>query len=219
MPSMTAERRRLLTWACALLGAWSAAWLITLRVQPAASSEALRFAWWTVMKVALWLGLAAVLLRGGSPAAWLGAYRGRALVVVALAVGWVLVDSAVVLLGLAPSPRLLSGWPLVNVLLVAPLFEEVLFRGLVWTRLRESGVATWLTCVLAALAFALLHVPGWVAMGGWHTGLLTQFASTAFIGAWCGLGRWVTGSTWASVLLHFANNAASAGVVALAWQG
>jgi membrane protease YdiL (CAAX protease family) len=216
---MTAERSRLLTWACVLLAAWSAAWLITLRVLPTTSTEALRFAWWTVMKVVLWLGLAAVLLRGTSAAAWLGAYRGRALAVEGLAVGWVLVDSALVRLGLARAPRLGTGWPLVNVLLVAPLFEEALFRGLLWTRLRESGVAALLTCVLAALAFALLHVPGWVAMGGWHAGLVVQLASTAFIGAWCGLGRWLTGSTWASVLLHFANNAASAGVVALAWQG
>ena len=60
-----------------------------------------------------------------------------------------------------PSP----GFALVNVLVVAPLFEEVVFRGFFLRELQESHVAFWPANITAALMFLGLHLPGWYFVG------------------------------------------------------
>jgi membrane protease YdiL (CAAX protease family) len=45
--------------------------------------------------------------------------------------------------------------------LIAPFFEEVLFRGLLLSWLRKASRSIWLAIVLTALAFGLNHSPQW----------------------------------------------------------
>ena len=45
--------------------------------------------------------------------------------------------------------------------LIAPIFEEVLFRGLLLTWVRKASDSTWLAIVLSGLAFGVIHVPQW----------------------------------------------------------
>lgn len=54
--------------------------------------------------------------------------------------------------GLA-DPALVSA---LSTVLFAPIAEEVIFRGLVYTRLRRA-IPAWLACLITSLAFGLLH--------------------------------------------------------------
>jgi membrane protease YdiL (CAAX protease family) len=76
---------------------------------------------------------------------------------------------------------------------VSPLCEETLFRGLVFRGLaRRSGPL--LPLVLTTVLFAAMH-------GTW-----VQFALMLVLGFYFGLLRWLTGSLWAGILAHAANN-------------
>jgi membrane protease YdiL (CAAX protease family) len=74
------------------------------------------------------------------------------------------------------------------------LFEELVFRGYVQTRL-ERRLPAPLAIALPALAFALLH------MDPQHVVLVFP------LGLWLGFARWATGSTWSACLAHAAGNA------------
>ena len=88
---------------------------------------------------------------------------------------------------------------------VSSLFEEILFRGFILNKLRES-LGFWKANLLAALLFSLIHLPNWL----WTKGLQTQIvidALSLFILA-CFLGYLVkkTNSLWPSVAAHITNN-------------
>lgn len=86
--------------------------------------------------------------------------------------------------------------------LVAPLTEELLMRGLLLqTLLRRYSVAT--SIIISALLFALLHANPWQFAGPVAVGVL--------FGWWCVR----TGSLWPGVLGHSAFNGMSLGAVLL----
>jgi membrane protease YdiL (CAAX protease family) len=84
--------------------------------------------------------------------------------------------------------------------LTAPLFAAVGWTGraraiALWS-LRSGGVAT----LFSAGVFGWMHadLPGGVGV--------VRAVSTTCLGLACGLGRQLTGTVWAAILLHFANN-------------
>ena len=95
--------------------------------------------------------------------------------------------------------------------LLAPLFEEMLFRGFLLPLLARS-LGAWTGILLTTLPFALLHGPqnGWA----WQ-----QVALIGLAGAVFGYVRYRTGSTSASFLLHAAYNATGfLGFAIFRWQ-
>ncbi|WP_146618708.1 CPBP family intramembrane glutamic endopeptidase [Rhodoplanes elegans] len=85
-------------------------------------------------------------------------------------------------------------WP--ALVLVAPIGEEILFRGFVFRGCARSEKSAMPTIVLTAFVFALLHVQyDWV-------GILLIFA----VGLLFGWLRWRTGSTTLVILLHVVLN-------------
>ncbi|AEL04935.1 caax amino terminal protease family [Xanthomonas campestris pv. raphani 756C] len=118
-------------------------------------------------------------------------------------------------LGIKPVPsnlplmeEAIKQWPLALVVFavaIAPAYEELLFRRVLFGRLLAAG-RPWLGVVLSSLTFALVHeVPGisgngvvaiaqlWLVYGG---------MGAAF--AWL---YWRTGTLWAPILAHGINNA------------
>lgn len=99
----------------------------------------------------------------------------------------------------ASSMALGSGMDLFTLLMIAllaPFTEEVLFRGLVYTRFSRA-LPRWLAIALSALLFGLMHgQPVWVAY-------------TAFLGVALCLAMDRYGSLWGAVALHMAFNAGS----------
>jgi len=82
---------------------------------------------------------------------------------------------------------------------LAPIFEEMLFRGFLLPLLVRS-LGPWLGILLTAVPFALLH--GAQNHWAWQPVLLIGIAGIAF-----GLVRHKTGSTTAAFLMHSAYNA------------
>lgn len=89
-----------------------------------------------------------------------------------------------------------GGWTLFSVLVAAPVLEELLCRGVVLESLRGryGTVAAWF---FSSLFFGVLH------------GQLLLAVNAFVIGAILGYIYLVTGSLWASMLLHALNNAAA----------
>jgi membrane protease YdiL (CAAX protease family) len=82
---------------------------------------------------------------------------------------------------------------------LAPIFEEMLFRGFLLPLLARS-VGPWLGMVLTAVPFALLH--GAQNHWAWQPVLLIGVAGIVF-----GYVRYKTGSTTSAFLMHSAYNA------------
>jgi membrane protease YdiL (CAAX protease family) len=96
-------------------------------------------------------------------------------------------------------------------ILLAPLFEEILFRGFLLPLLART-LGPWLGIFLTTLPFALLHGPqnAWA----WQQVVLIGVAGAVF-----GYVRHRTGSTSASFLLHAAYNATGfLGFAITRWQ-
>ncbi|WP_277068114.1 CPBP family intramembrane glutamic endopeptidase [Saccharomonospora viridis] len=89
------------------------------------------------------------------------------------------------------------GWLIlaaIVVVVVAPLTEELLFRGALWGGLAYYRVPSWVILVLTALVFAQVH--------GEPSRMLALFGQGIAIGA----ARMITGRVSASIVAHATNN-------------
>jgi len=75
-----------------------------------------------------------------------------------------------------------------------PLFEEVIFRGFLYRRLRNLQFPWWVSSLVVSVLFGLAHMQ-------WNVGVDVFFLSMVA----CIL-REMTGSIWAGVLLHMMKN-------------
>lgn len=82
---------------------------------------------------------------------------------------------------------------LIAVAIVAPITEEVLFRGYLYGKLNKY-IAWWGAALITSVIFGLVH-------GQWNVAIAT--ASLGFVAA--GL-RFLTGSLWPSIFVHIINN-------------
>ncbi|MBT1155530.1 CPBP family intramembrane metalloprotease [Aminobacter anthyllidis] len=90
------------------------------------------------------------------------------------------------------------GW-----IVVAAAVEELVFRGVIQTRLAERwGPA--LAIGVTSVAFLVIHFPGWVLLAAMPDA--TTMASVFLIGLVCGWLRHRTGSLWPAIAAHAANN-------------
>lgn len=90
----------------------------------------------------------------------------------------------------------------VVVVLVAPVAEEILFRGLAYRALRNAMPA-WPAAALIGSGFGAIHYSGPDSVG--------VLVPLAVLGAtFCLLYEW-TGSLWTPIALHIANNALAVG--------
>ena len=85
----------------------------------------------------------------------------------------------------------LAFWGLV---VIAPVAEEVLFRGFLFGKLRAAKVKLWLSVLIVSLLFAVVHFQGNVG--------IDVFALSIVL---CMLRVW-SGSLWPSIMLHMAKN-------------
>ena len=193
-----------------LLTAWVGAWLLYGVFGLAARASVVQFLYWTVAKLLVWIVpvLLIVRHRQQQPVAaylWLkdagrgiraGLPFGAGLAAVSL-----LADVATKHFGW-PSP----GFALVNVLVVAPLFEEIVFRGYFLRQLEESQVRFWPANIIAALMFLGLHLPGWYFVGLLKPRQAVVAVGICLVGLVAGSARRRAGSTWAGIAVHFVNN-------------
>lgn len=86
-----------------------------------------------------------------------------------------------------------GAWAIVTVVVMAPLFEEVIFRGVLLesTRARYGVMAAWL---VSSAIFGIVHVHPTVAVNAFVMGLVLAFIYLR------------TDSLWATIILHAVNN-------------
>jgi hypothetical protein len=169
------------------------------------------------VRAALWLGAAGVWLawkRPARPLTWLG-IAPATLRAVALAAA-----AFVVMLAIAFVRDRITGTPglvasdfaasALAVRLSVVLQEELVFRGVIQTRLAEGGV-TWIAVLLSSLLFLAIHLPGWSIVGAfttepWGQVQARNVGSVLLLGLACGSLRAWSGSLWPGVALHWAYN-------------
>lgn len=200
-----------------LMGAWVLAWMLKVRVDahlPWLAGSAGSFVYWTTAKVLVWI----------LPALWLIRLSGRTLKEVFNFANWRAwlawgggIGALIALAGLVPS--YLSGGPLLpaalsfallNVLVIAPVFEEFLARGAILGNL-EQGYAFWTANVAASLMFVGMHLPGWYFMGSLAENLgrpLGGAVSIFVLGLAFGYAVHKSRSVMGGVLAHALNNLA-----------
>jgi membrane protease YdiL (CAAX protease family) len=162
------------------------------------------------LRTALWIGAVAVWIawqRPPAPWKWLGLApitpRQLASTLAAFAVifGWNLVRVHVMAAPLhqlaAVTPARVA-WGLVGVFV-----EELMFRGVVQTRLAEQLPAP-AAIPITAVLFLLIHVPGWMILSIPADVMIVT--SVFLIGLICGALRHWSGSLWPGVAAHWANN-------------
>lgn len=159
------------------------------------------FVFWTVMKIIVWI-LPALYLLKVNDISIRNIYRFK---FTKSSVLWVAVPSTVVLLyGLFvhESQSSLGVFATLNVLIVAPIFEEFFLRGAILQSFLKTR-STLSAIVQSTLFFAVLHIPGLIATGSLGVGILIQVAITGVI---CGLIVVKSKSVLGSTIYHFMNN-------------
>jgi len=100
--------------------------------------------------------------------------------------------------------RLMAGFiidPVVMVIMaviMAPVFEEIIFRGIIQKGLINNGVKPWKAILLASVLFGLIHGNPW------------QFVGATLLGCVLGVVYYKTKSLLLPMLLHGFNNLCSA---------
>lgn len=82
----------------------------------------------------------------------------------------------------------------VMVCILAPILEELIFRGLILRGMLQNGINPWFSIIFTALLFGAAHMNPW------------QFAGAGFLGAVFGFIYWRTQSLILCIFLHFLNN-------------
>ena len=102
---------------------------------------------------------------------------------------------------------------MVFVVLIAPAYEELLFRRVLFGRLWAAG-RPWLGLILSSAAFALMHeFPG--ANGNSWQATLVLWLTYGFMGAVFAAVYWRTRTLWAAYAAHALNNALALAVMKL----
>lgn len=81
-----------------------------------------------------------------------------------------------------------------TLVMVAPLAEELLFRGYLYGKLRAAGIPFWIVALVVSAVFAAAH-------GQWNVAIDTFILSLGL----CVLRAW-TGSIWAGMVVHMIKN-------------
>ena len=92
-----------------------------------------------------------------------------------------------------------------TVIISAPVFEEILFRGFVYAGLQQSWLGQSGTILVTAMFFAIVHlqyaIPEMIVVFG--------------LGLLLGVARWRSGSVYLPIVLHSVNNLAATMQIAL----
>jgi membrane protease YdiL (CAAX protease family) len=98
-----------------------------------------------------------------------------------------------------------SVWTLIMVVVIAPIFEEILFRGKLYNMLRISA-SPLTSVVLASLLFGAVHLEPIIAISGLPWGLLLGFVYLR------------SRSIIAPIILHMFNNALAYATIVLSYD-
>lgn len=99
----------------------------------------------------------------------------------------------------------LGGWTLVTACVIAPVFEELIFRGRLFSILNRT-TSSLVSAMLTALIFGAVHGSVSVMIDGFVSGMIFSYVYI------------VKGSIIAPILLHMCNNAIAYAMMVLSYQ-
>jgi uncharacterized protein len=106
----------------------------------------------------------------------------------------------------------LPAWLALLQLVISPLFEEILFRGLVMKELMAL-LPTYLANGLTSLLFLGAHLPYWLSHGGLTHAMLANALGVLGFSVVAGWLFAKTASTWPPTCAHIANNILASSLV------
>jgi hypothetical protein len=200
-----------------IISAWILAWILKGNLD--AHNEWLAgsngsFIYWTTAKILIWI----------IPALWLINSSGRKVCEVLNFSNWKSwllwgggIGFLIALTGFIPSylegrdlfPNEFS-FAYLNVLIIAPVFEEFLMRGAMLGNLRR-GYPFFTANIISSLMFVGIHLPGWYFMGSLMENLAKPLGgalSVFFLGLLFGWATQKSRSVIGGMLAHFLNNLA-----------
>ncbi|MBW7863251.1 MAG: CPBP family intramembrane metalloprotease [Candidatus Hydrogenedens sp.] len=175
-----------------------------------------RSAYWLAMKLLLWVLPALLLIRlsGKSVGEVMGFHRARAIAVWGGGVGLVLGITALAAKTLGSQPLFPPSlsWSLFSGVLVAPIVEELTFRGALLGPLC-GRFGFWTANTITGLLFLGIHLPGWHFQGRLAENLTNPVGgalSVFLLGLLFGYVAHKSRSVAAGTLTHILNNLFSA---------
>lgn len=208
------EVKKILIYYVLLIIFWIGAWLFYEWTNIASFTSTQEFLFWTVAKLCVWIVPIFLIIKFYFKQPIISylslSYSGRA-IRTGIIYGLIFIGLSFFIDIFARGfalPLITAGF--INAIIIAPLFEEVVFRGFVLGTLQKSKVSFWFANFVAALMFLGIHVPGWYFMGSLTSVSVITIFSILVIGLIAGYAKERSGSTWASVFFHFINNLYSA---------
>lgn len=165
----------------ALMIAWVEAWLLKNFLEESLTwltTSGGSFLYWTVAKVVIWI----------IPALWFLKLSNRGIAEVLNLANWnawlawgggigLLIALTAIIPNYLQGNKILPtefSFSLLNVIVIAPIFEEFLVRGAIQGNLQKSH-SFLVANVVTSVMFVILHIPGWYFMG-----ILSHFLNNLF---------------------------------------
>lgn len=195
-----------------ILVLWILAWVIKAnfldQVQFFGSSFG-SFLYWTLSKILIWLlpfiiffRLKKIKFAGGSNARDKGWLKWGLL----LGSGIAIINILYNMIAKQPIWNMELSFAFLNVALLAPLFEEILFRGFILRMLQEE-MQFYLANIITSVCFLAIHIPGWFFMGVLSTNFYNfTFVSIFILSLVFGYAYKKGKSVKASIIVHMLNN-------------
>lgn len=198
-----------------LIIVWIGAWLLKLDAEEYLlwlKSSGGSFVYWLIAKILIWIIPAMFLLKISKRdlnvvfnlsnwRSWLGWGGGIGLLIALTGIIPNYVQNKPIL------PTSFS-WPLINVLVIAPIFEEFLFRGAILGNLQKK-YSPFIANLISSAMFLLLHIPGWYFMGVLTDNLARPAGgalSIFLVSIAFGLATQRSKSVMGGIIAHFLNN-------------
>lgn len=207
---MNKEFWRFGQWFSLLILAWLFAWNLRLYLGTVFAFSSLgEFTYWLVAKLILWWMLTLWLLKP------LPTLKKLLTSYVSQGFAWGLgASAALVIVNIVLTYFLKISWQLhpltigfISAVLLAPILEEFVFRGVLLPKLITTGLSFWKSNVLTTLMFVGLHVPGWYFQGQLGSGsILITVTSITLLSLLFGFVQHKSKSLWAAVIVHGVNN-------------
>ena len=190
--------------------AWIGAWRLHDSIGLSAEAAVADTLYWTVAKAIIWLLPVVVVVRGVFKRR-LTEYLSLGNVTQGVKAGCIYGIAFVAISFMRDYFMRSFGWPainpgLLNALAIAPICEEVLFRGFFLRTMQESKLGFWPANILTALLFLGMHLPGWYFMASPNLTQPFAMIGIVLVGLVAGVARQRSGSLWGSISVHFVNN-------------
>lgn len=194
---------------------WIAAWEVELFIEKSGyglDTSSQRFLYWLCMKLLLWILPSMILLRKAHLILWGmdGSWQIKRVGVWGIVPGTLLGISAIM-------SRLFSGnnifatplgWTFLGGVVIAPVFEEITFRGAIMKMLNQR-YGFWMSNLITSFFFLMIHLPGWYYQGCLYHNLTDPFGgalSIMVMGLIFGYVVKRSGSVVSGIICHSINN-------------